>query len=308
MAILLFILSLGLVIQMIKPILPMIKPSFETINSIVDNSFLVREFKEESFSAPYHFHPEYELTLIVNGCGKRYVGTHMADYFKDDLVLLGSNVAHCWKTENALPGENSNSVVIQFQPDFLGAGFFDTPEMKSIFGLLNKSNYGIQFMGNISWFKNKMITILNEGIGFKKVILLLEILDALAANNNYRLLNTHDLFAQLPLPEKERMNAVTAYIVDNFREKISLGKAAAAANMTPQGFCKYFKKTNRKTFIAAVTDYRIDFARQELVHTNKPVNQICFESGFNDHAHFYKTFKKRLKISPLNYRNGFTKN
>ena len=38
------------------------------------------------------------------------------------------------------------------------------------------------------------------------------------------------------------MNAVTAYIVDHFRDKISLNKAAKAAHMTPQAFCKYFKK------------------------------------------------------------------
>jgi AraC-like DNA-binding protein len=77
--------------------------------------------------------------------------------------------------------------------------------------------------------------------------------------------------------------------------------------MTPQAFCKYFKKISRKTFIEVVNDYRIDFAMQELVHTNKPVTQIGFESGFNDISNFYKTFKDRRQVSPLSYRNLFVK-
>ena len=65
---------------------------------------------------------------------------------------------------------------------------------------------------------------------------------------------------------------------------------------------------SRKTFIEVVTDYRIDFAMQELVHTNKPITQIGFESGFNDISNFYKTFKERRQLSPLAYRNMFVNN
>jgi AraC-like DNA-binding protein len=133
-------------------------------------------------------------------------------------------------------------------------------------------------------------------------------LDELSNTKKYKLLNKQNLFAALPTVEKERMNLVTAYIVENFREKTSLDKAAEAANMTPQSFCKYFKKISRKTFIEVVNDYRIDFAMQELVHTDKTITQIGFESGFNDISNFYKTFKKRRQLSPLTYRNMFVKN
>ena len=56
------------------------KAAFESLNT-GNHSFLIRKFEEKSFSAPYHFHPEYELTFIPDGCGKRYVGTHMQNYF-----------------------------------------------------------------------------------------------------------------------------------------------------------------------------------------------------------------------------------
>ncbi|CAN5392050.1 AraC family transcriptional regulator [soil metagenome] len=283
------------------------KPAFENISALNNSSFLARKFEEKKFKAPFHFHPEYELTMILNGCGKRYVGTHLGDYFPDDLVLLGSNVPHCWKTEHTELQPISSSVVIHFSPSFLGVDFFSRPEMKSIQQLLNDSNYGIQFTGDINLVKKKMLAIFEEKTAFKKLLLLLEILDELSSRRKSKLLNKQNLFTALPVAEKERMNAVTAYIVDNFREKISLNKAANAVHMTPQAFCKYFKKISRKTFIEVVNDYRIDFAMQELVHTNKPVNQVGFESGFNDISNFYKTFKDRRQVSPLSYRNLFVK-
>lgn len=283
------------------------KPAFENISALNTSSFLARKFEEKSFKAPFHFHPEYELTLILAGTGKRYVGTHLGDYFPDDLVLLGSNVPHCWKTEKAEQYPLSGSVVIHFSPAFLGNDFFDRPEMKNIQQLLTNSNYGIQFTGDISLLKNKMLAILTEKAAFKKLLLLLEILDDLSNRKRSRLLNKQNPFTALPVVEKERMNVVTAYIVEHFRDKISLNKAAKVAHMTPQAFCKYFKKISRKTFIEVVNDYRIDYAMQELVHTNKPVTQIGFESGFNDISNFYKTFKDRRQLSPLSYRNMFVK-
>ncbi len=98
-----------------------------------------------------------------------------------------------------------------------------------------------------------------------------------------------------------------AYIVDNFKNEISLNQAAVLINMTTHAFCKYFKKITRKTFIEAVNEYRVDFAARQLVHTDFAVSQIGFDSGFNDISNFYKTFKQKTKLSPLSYRKTFIK-
>jgi AraC-like DNA-binding protein len=283
------------------------KPTFEPLTASVNHSFLVRQFEEKYFSAPYHFHPEYELTWIVKGCGKRYVGTHMHDYFTGDLVLLGSNLPHCWKTENTKSGENSNSIVIQFHPDFMGSDFFSKPEMKHIRRLLNNSQSGLQFTGNTSSLKEKMYVMLDEPQSFKKWILLMDILHELASTGEYVMLSQEVPAPELSPLEKARMNICIAYIVENFRNKISLQEVASLVNMTPHAFCRYFKKLNRKTFIEAVTDYRVDFAVRQLIHTDNSISSIGLNSGFNDISNFHKTFKARMKLSPLSYRNTFIK-
>ena len=284
------------------------KPSFESVYAAKNISFVVRKFEEKKFSAPYHFHPEYELTLVLNGYGKRYVGAHMNDFFPGDLVLLGANLPHCWKTDDATAEGNCSSVVIQFRQDFLGDEFLSKPEMSHVTSLLQHSTHGMQFTGDTRIFQQKIMAILREKDRFKKMIALLNLLNDLSAVKDYLLLDKQNTSLRLSATGQERLNAVMAYIVDNFQVNISLAGAAAAANMSPQAFCKYFKKITRKTFIEAVTDYRLDFAVRQLVHSSKPIAQIGFDSGFNDLSNFHKTFKTRLHTSPLAYRNNFLKN
>jgi len=64
-----------------------------------ENAALFRIEKQETdqeFDYPWHYHPEYELTFISNSHGVRYVGNNLENYFDHDLVLLGSNLPHCW--------------------------------------------------------------------------------------------------------------------------------------------------------------------------------------------------------------------
>jgi AraC-like DNA-binding protein len=98
---------------------------------------------------------------------------------------------------------------------------------------------------------------------------------------------------------------VFAYLVENFRQQVSLDVAAGIANMTTNAFCKYFKKITRKTFVETIIEYRLNYATQQLVQTDKPISEISFDSGFGDVSHFYKTFKSKMHLSPLNYRKKF---
>ena len=284
------------------------KASLESLATSSLNSFLIRRFEEKNFSAPYHVHPEFELTLILSGKGKRYVGSKMNDFYPGDFVLLGSNLPHCWKTESKQKSEKSSSIVIQFQKDFLGESFFEKPEMRSITQLLKKSDSGIRFTNDGPLYNNKMQELSDEKNNFKRVILLLDLLHLLSLSKKYELLEKQKNNIVIAAGEQQRLHLVMAYIVEYFKEDVSLIKAASIANMTPSAFCKYFKRITRKTFMEAVTDYRVDYAAQQLINTSHLISQISFDSGFNDLSHFHKTFKGRMQLSPLYYRNTFLNN
>lgn len=285
----------------------MITPAYEILQTLKPSSFLVREFLVTAFTAPYHYHPEYELTLIINGEGKRFVGSHMESYDAGDIVMVGSNLPHCWKSEKVIRNrKTSHSIVIQFSADFLGQDFFKNIEMNKIQRLLLRSAQGIAFLSfTQQQAQKKMVVLVEEINNFNRLILLLELLQYLANSSQYRLLDLHGDRANLPDGNQERINNVFAYVVENFRKEISLPEAASIANMTPNAFCKYFKKTTSKTFFDLITEYRLNYALERLVQTNNTVSEICFESGFGNVSHFNKTFKRKIKFTPLEYRNKF---
>lgn len=287
----------------------MIKASYEVLQPASGHSFLVRKFGKTAFDAPYHFHEEYELTYILHGRGKRYVGSHMEDFTAGDLVLLGSNLPHCWKLEaTEQEHEEASAIVIQFSANFLGDEFFNKDELQGIKKLLQKSGSGISFNSGTRNIVNRGMKQLTEEKGnFKMLITLLEILQRLAFSNEYTLLDQQRSMAEQSRAEQERINPVFAYLVENFRRQVSLDVASGIAHMTPNAFCKYFKKITRKTFMETVIEYRLNYATQQLVQTDKPISEISFDSGFGDVSHFYKMFKHKMHQSPLNYRKNFMK-
>ena len=113
----------------------MLKASIEVIPAAKRESFLVKKFDRKGFLAPFHYHPEFELTFISEGKGKRFVGNNMSGFEKSDLVLVGPNTPHCWKLSGSKK-EKAGSTVVHFNYNFLGKDFFastrDEPYQKTI--------------------------------------------------------------------------------------------------------------------------------------------------------------------------------
>jgi len=283
----------------------MSKPTFEIITSTKRASFVISKFDKRGFAAPFHFHPELELTCITQGKGKRFVGNNMSGFDENDLVLMGSKLPHCWKL-NPAEKQKAGSIVFQFHYDFLGKDFFELPEMEQIKKLLKRSDGGIEFGGKIREFvRETLMLALEQKNEFKKLMLILEILSNLSVAKESVLLNKKNSASLQTDYNQERINNAFAYIVENFHDEISLNKASKTIGMTPNAFCKYFKKITRRTFMETVIDYRINYATQQLIETDKSIADVCFESGFRDMSHFYKMFSLRMKVSPLNYRKQF---
>ena len=243
----------------------MLKASLEYVQARDDHAFLVRNFGAEAFEAPYHFHPEYELTYIAKGVGKRYVGSHM-DYFgPGDLVLIAPNVPHCWKLESASDeSPDAEAVVIQFSTDMLGATLLEKMELTDIRNLLVHTAVGIPFNKRLSKRVGETLRGLSDKKGIYGFIGLLEILQQLAEDRDSTPFSGDGALAMRTLTDRQRMEPVLAYLVEHFRGKVSLGEAASLAHMTPQAFCKYFKKATRKTFMDTVMEYRINYATRQF--------------------------------------------
>jgi AraC-like DNA-binding protein len=278
------------------------KPAFEQLTKGIGSSILVTELSLPEFVGPYHFHPEIELTWIQQGTGKRYVGSKVSEFEKDDLVLLGSNIPHCWKTAGETPEDSARAVVIQFRQDFAGDAFLNLPELGKIQKLFEKSKAGIIIKGNSRKLIIALLKELSASDNLQKLLKLFHILDIIAGSNETEIIDP--LFAGLsPVStEAERFQKVFSYLIEHYQQEISLQAMAGIASLTPTSFCRYFKAVTRKTLVEIVNELRINMACQLLRMSVKPVNEICFECGFGNISYFNQTFKRIVGCNPLQYR------
>ncbi len=281
------------------------KASFEQLDNSKDGSFLFRQFNLTYFDAPYHFHPEFELTLILKSEGKRFVGNQVADFKEGDLVLLGPNVPHCWKNDGIGNENSSRSIVIQFKKDFLGDKFFENIETQPIKILLDKAKSGILISGKTRDRVAREIIFLLTVPPFQKLLGILDLLNTIATSKDFEIIDNQPDKYDLSAVDLDRINKVYAYVIEHYTQDIHLETAAHLTNMTETAFCRYFKKVTKKTFLDLVTEFRIKHACNLLTTSDKQVAEVCFESGFGNISHFNKQFKVFTGYSPLNYRKMF---
>lgn len=284
------------------------KPVYEQIIPKSESSISALRLSMPVFVGTYHFHPEIELTLIEKSSGKRYVGGRVSDFDSGDLVLLGADVPHCWHGSEVSQGsENAQSIVIQFRKEFLGVTFWNLDEMADIRILLEKAHAGILIKGITRNLLTQKIACCADAIGFSRLMQLIEILHIIAVSDETELIDDQFLNLSASTSETERFQRVFAYIIENYKKEISLKKVAEIACLTPTAFCRYFKKITNKTITEVVTEYRLKHACHLLRTTEKPVSEICTESGFGNISYFNKTFKTVKENTPLAYRKLFAK-
>lgn len=283
------------------------KPIFEQITSDPRSSFSILRINQPHFDASYHFHPELELTLILEGKGQRYIGGKVSDYESGDLVLVGENTPHCWKSEITADELNVGAIVFQFKKNFAGEIFWLLPELAAIRMLLERSVAGILISGSTKqMIAGKMEQCANVS-GYERLFGFIEILQIIAVSGETTMIDPLFSGHGSSASEANRFQNIFSYLIENYKQDVSLTALADISHLTPTAFCRYFKNITHKTLMEVVSDFRINHASQLLRTTDKPVCEICFESGFGNISHFNKTYKVKTSLTPLQYRNLFGK-
>ncbi|MFV0248161.1 MAG: AraC family transcriptional regulator [Tenacibaculum sp.] len=269
------------------------------------NSFSVTRNKHKHFLNVWHYHQELELVLVLKSTGIRFIGDSIEKFKEGDLVLIGSNLPHMWINDAMYYRENSNlqadAISIHFRGNFLGSSFINSQEIRHINKLMHNSQLGLAFWN----LKQKTIKYLkqidNKNISpFKKLILLLKILDCLANHKFYKTLSSRGFLSSFK-GINENLPIIYKYIFKNFKNPISAKDVAKAIHMNPAAFSRFFKRIHRKTFTSYLNEIRIGYACKLLIEGNQKIISVCYESGFNNISNFNRQFKKIKKMTPSNF-------
>nr|WP_262921978.1 AraC family transcriptional regulator [Arenibacter sp. A80] len=266
--------------------------------------------RQPNFDPIWHFHPEYQLFMVLKGSGTRFIGDHVKHYKEGDITLTGPNLPHMWRsdTEGYAVEEIlwSEGIVVYFHDDFIGQSLLQKEEMIKLRQLFQKSLRGLDVSGKTADSIRTMIHNLLHLEGMESVLELFKILNCLANTTESTILASPGYTNSLKEGDTERMNMVHAYVMKNFKDKIELGTVASLANMTPTSFSRYFKVHANKTFSEFLSEIRIGYACKLLIENKMNIGQACYESGFHTLSNFNKQFKAITNRTPLSYKKEYS--
>lgn len=285
------------------------RPQLLKVSKEPQHSFSVRHDLVPYINNRWHYHAEVELIHFKKGEGTQFIGDSIKRFKPGDVVLVGSNLPHYWRFDDAYFEENAKVSadvrVAHFCDDFWGSQFLQLPENLHIRTILDKAKRGLQVTGKTRQKVGELLESLLNTDDSYRIIRLMEALHLIAACKHLEPLSSIGFKYDMIESDKDRINAIYDYSLKNFKRSIQLDEIAGVANISPNSFCRYFKSKTRKTYSQFLIEIRVGHACKLLIENNLSIKQLCYESGFNNFTSFHKYFKLITSKSPLNYQKEF---
>ncbi|PZR07646.1 MAG: hypothetical protein DI539_23400 [Flavobacterium psychrophilum] len=112
----------------------------------------------------------------------------------------------------------------------------------------------------------------------------------------------------LAIKEKDipRVYAARDYLIQRLGQKIDIDEVAKEAGLKTRTLKEYFYRFYGVTIADYLKSVKMDYARYQLVHTDKSVKEIAAALGFGE-ASFSKTFTSYFGETPTLYRKNIKK-
>jgi AraC-like DNA-binding protein len=103
-------------------------------------------------------------------------------------------------------------------------------------------------------------------------------------------------------PADDRISAVNAYIMNNFRKNIRISDIAREVNLSADYIRNLYRKETNLTLGYYIKRMKLARAMELLNRSSMNLTQIAWECGFGSLVSFSRYFKKYAGMSPRQYR------
>lgn len=99
-----------------------------------------------------------------------------------------------------------------------------------------------------------------------------------------------------------RYQLATQYMRDNYTRPLTLDEVAAGLHICGRQLQRIFEEHAHETFSSYLEGYRLAQVCIALTHVDQTVEQVAIAHGFSSGSYLHYVFKKRMGITPLQYR------
>ena len=101
------------------------------------------------------------------------------------------------------------------------------------------------------------------------------------------------------------LNRALGYIYSHFSDNITVCDVAEYMGYTPNYFNTLFKESVGIPFGKHLRELRLSYASNLLKSGDIPITEVAFDSGFENSAHFSRSFHEKFGLSPKEYRKKY---
>jgi AraC-like DNA-binding protein len=280
-----------------------VKPVFEKTPRRQWESFHCEVVRGAGYNARWHFHPEYQLTLVLKSHGHRLVGDNFTPLAPGDLVLVGANLPHVWQQDPAYRGRHGvHAIIVRFLETCFGRDFLEIPEMEPVRRLLRRAARGLHVTGRTRREVAARMQRLTRREGLARVVELLGILDVLARSHELHPIASAGFVPRLESTDQDRMERICRYVEEHLGDEIDRASVAAEAHLSEGAFSRFFKLRTGKTLPQYVNELRVGRACRLLADEERKVTDIALDCGFQNLANFNRRFREITGMAPRDYR------
>jgi transcriptional regulator GlxA family with amidase domain len=105
----------------------------------------------------------------------------------------------------------------------------------------------------------------------------------------------------------EPVKKAQEFIENNFEEKITVDQLASMLALGRRNLERRFKKATANTVVEYIQRVKMEVAKKGLESSRENVNEVMYNVGYTDTKAFRTTFKKITGLSPVQYRNKYSR-
>lgn len=286
------------------------EPDLEVVQIRPGESFAAWSHGYPFRTVRWHFHPEYELHMVVATTGRYFVGDFIGEFEPGNLVLTGPNLPHNWVSD--VPPGTTVPVrcrIVQFSEEAIRAMQSALPELAGLQPLLESARRGVLFPGDTSRAVAPLMLELMEAQGIRRIELFLQIFGCLSRGAGAQSLASASYIPDPSGYMSAGINKALEYIRQNLTTPFGEPDLAAIAGQSTGAFSRAFRRHTGMSLVQYVRRLRINLACQILMSDeDAPITKICFEVGFNNLSNFNRQFLAEKGMPPTKFRRLMSEN
>ena len=106
----------------------------------------------------------------------------------------------------------------------------------------------------------------------------------------------------IPLSHQKVIHEVLVYLDEHYHNPVTLDEIALRAGVTPNYFCRFFKRITGRSLMSYLNELRCQRARDLIEGTELPITTIAFDTGFASASYFNRKFREHWGTSPSKFR------